>query len=109
MPAHHRRQPVYSDDSEEDKDFLFGNHQSTRGGGRYRRDYERDSGDFNLKVDIPFFSSNLNIESFIDWVTFIDRFFDYMEVPEEKRVKLVAYRLNGGASDWWERLQNRRI
>ena len=39
----------------------------------------------------------------------IDKFFDYMEVPEEKRVKLVACRLKGGASAWWERLQNKRI
>ena len=29
-------------------------------------DYERDSGDFKLKVGIPFFSGNLNIEDFID-------------------------------------------
>ena len=39
----------------------------------------------------------------------IDRFFDYMDVLEEKRVKLVACRLKGGASTWWEGLQNRRI
>ena len=66
--------------------------------------YERDNGDFKLKVDIPFFSGNLNIEDFIDWIAEIDKFFDYMEVSEENRVKLVAYRLKGGASTWWERL-----
>ena len=40
--VHHHRQPVYSDDSEEEEDFLFGNHQPARNGGRYKRDYERD-------------------------------------------------------------------
>ena len=109
MPAHHHRQPVYSDDSEEEEDFLFGNHQPARGGGRNARDYEKYGGDFVLKVDIPFFSGNLNIDDFIDWVADIDRFFDYMEVPEEKRVRLVACRLKGGALACWERVQNRRV
>ena len=56
---------------------------------------KRDGGDFLLRVDIPFFSGNLNIEGFKDWGANIDRFFDYMDVPEEKRVKLVACRLKG--------------
>ena len=62
IPTHHRRQPVYSDDSEEKEDFLFGQHQPARGGGKYGWDYEKDSRDFKLRVDIPFFSGNLNIE-----------------------------------------------
>ena len=66
MPAHHCRQPVYSDDSGDDEDFLFGNHQPARSGGRYARDHERDGGDFRLKVNIPFFGAHLNIEDFID-------------------------------------------
>ena len=109
VPVHHRRQPIYSDDSEEEEDFLFGNHQPARGGSRYARDHERDGGDFRLKVDIPYFNGNLNIEDFIDWIADVDKFFEYMEVPEEKRVRLVVCRLKRGASIWRERLQNRRI
>ena len=51
----------------------------------------------------------MNIKDFIDWIAGIDKFFDYMGVPEKKRVKLVACRLKGGSFAWWERLQNRRI
>ena len=83
VPTHHRRQPFYNNYSEEEEDFLFGNNQPARGGGRYGQDYERDGGDFLLKVDIPFVSGNLNIEGFIDWVADIDRFFDYIDVPRK--------------------------
>ena len=104
IPAHHCRQPAYSDDSEEERDFLFGNHQPARGGGRYACNHDRHNGDFRLKVDIPNFNGNFNIVDFIDWIADIDKFFDYLRVPEEKRVRLVACRLKGGASAWWKRL-----
>ena len=98
VPVNHHTQPIYSDDSKVEEDFLFANHRPARGGGRHTHDYERNSGDFRLKVDIPYFSGNLNIEDFIDWIVDIDKFFDYMGVPEEKRVRLVVCRLKGGAS-----------
>ena len=82
---------------------MYADHRHVRDGGRHDRDYERDS-DFKLKVDIPFFNCNLDIEDFIDWIVEIDKFFDYMEVMEDKKVKLVACRLKGGTSAWWERL-----
>ena len=51
----------------------------------------------------------MNIEDFIDLLVDIDKFFNDMEVPEEKRVRLVACRLKGDAFTWWERLQTMRI
>ena len=34
VPARHRRQPVYSDDSKEEEDLLYADQRPARGGGR---------------------------------------------------------------------------
>ena len=41
-------------------------------------------------------------------MTEVDRFFEYIEIPKDRKVKLVAYRLKGGTSVWWERIQQTR-
>lgn len=64
---------------------------------RYTRNHRHsrvsDSHDFHIKVDILNFAVHLHIEEFLDWVRNIETFFEYMEVPEHKQVKLVAYKL----------------
>jgi hypothetical protein len=35
----------------------------------------------------------------------VEQFFEYMSIPEECKVKLVAYKFKGGASAWLEQLQ----
>jgi len=52
---------------------------------------------YRMKVEISTFSENLNIESFLDWINEVNKFFDIAYVPVEKQVKLVAYKLKGGA------------
>ncbi|GKC67890.1 hypothetical protein Tco_1100488 [Tanacetum coccineum] len=60
------------------------------------------------EVNILSFNGTLAIEDFVDWLAEVDRFFKYMEIPEDQRVRLVACRLKGCASAWWERLQVKR-
>ena len=59
-------------------------------------------------MDLPSFDGHLHIEDFLDWQTGVERFFDYTEVQEEKKVKLVAYKLTEGASAWWEQTRLNR-
>ena len=53
-----------------------------------------------MKIEIPSFSENLDIESLLYWVYEVEKFFDMAYVPEEKHVKFMAYKLKKGAAAW---------
>lgn len=59
--------------------------------------------------EIPEFSDSLNPEDFVDWVNQVERIFEYHDVPDHKKVTLVAIKLKGRASAWWEQLQMQRV
>ncbi|XP_022019723.1 uncharacterized protein LOC110919773 [Helianthus annuus] len=88
----------FGDDSTSE-DEREGQPRGERGGGNRRW----DSG---IRVDIPEFDgSSLNPEGFIDWLATVEEVFEYKEVPENKRVALIATRLRGRASAWWQQLK----
>ncbi|GKU96547.1 hypothetical protein SLEP1_g9771 [Rubroshorea leprosula] len=87
-----------------------GNPRNTRGrgcgyvkafGGGYgrghRENYYEPEG-FRLRVDLSTFDDSLDIKGFLDWLSEVDWFFNYMDTSKEKKVKLVAYQLKGGYS-----------
>ncbi|CAL2280662.1 unnamed protein product [Prunus armeniaca] len=48
-------------------------------------------------------------EEFMDWLNNVERIFDYKDVAEDRRVKLVAIKLKKHASIWWEHLNKQRV
>jgi hypothetical protein len=57
------------------------------------------------KMDIPVYEGNLDVEELLDWIRALDKYFDYEDVEEEKKVKHVITRLKGHAALWWDELQ----
>jgi hypothetical protein len=39
------------------------------------------------KTDIPMYEGNLDVEELLDWIIFMDKYFEYEDVDEEKKVR----------------------
>ena len=61
------------------------------------------------EIDIHNFIGDLDIEGLIDWLIEVYKFFEYIELPKDIKVKYIAYRLKGGAFVWWDRLREMRM
>jgi hypothetical protein len=57
------------------------------------------------KMDIPVYEGNLDVEELLEWIRAIDKYFNYEDVEEDKKVKHAITRLKGHATLWWDELQ----
>jgi len=55
-------------------------------------------------VDIPEFEGQLDPDHFLDWLQIVERVFEYKDISDDKKVKLVALKLRKYASIWWANL-----
>jgi len=62
----------------------------------------------DFKVEIPEFEGQLNPDEFIEWMNTVERVFTYKDVPDDKKVKLVALKLRKYASIWWSNVVSKR-
>ena len=76
---------------------------------RYERHERKDeSTRFNPKLDILDFKGKIQPNDCLDWLSAMERMFDYCDLSEHKKVKLVATKLWKHASFWWENLKKQR-
>jgi hypothetical protein len=57
------------------------------------------------KIEVPMYEGNLDVEELLDWISDLDKYFDYEEIDDEKKVKHTVTRLKGHATLWWDELQ----
>ena len=55
-------------------------------------------------VEVPLYDGNLTVEVLMDWISSFDKYFDYEEVVDKKKVNFAATRLKGHAALWWDEL-----
>jgi hypothetical protein len=88
-----------------DSDSTFDNPYHNPAPNQGHRGQESHHGVVNFKVDLLEFSGTLQAEGFVDWLNELERIFEYKDVPDRDKVKLVAIKLKGRASAWWEQLK----
>ncbi|GJU63817.1 zinc finger, CCHC-type containing protein [Tanacetum coccineum] len=55
----------------------------------------------DIKVDIPEYDGKLDPDEFVEWLRTVERVFDYKQMTEDNKVKIVALKLRKYASTWW--------
>ena len=96
-----QRRPTIGFDDTSDEDANFGEFVKPRGRQRKGRQWKpnyRGDDEYKLKVDIPNFNNDLDIKGVLNWLTEVDKFFEYTEFPENRKVKFVFYKLKGRVS-----------
>ncbi|KAE8715853.1 putative Quercetin 3-O-methyltransferase 1 [Hibiscus syriacus] len=92
--------------SDHDTNSAFENPYHNRALFREHRGQEERHGDLSFRVDLLEFSGTLQAEGFVDWINEVERIFEYKEVPDRVKVKLIAIKLKGRASAWRPVIRN---
>jgi hypothetical protein len=56
------------------------------------------------KMEVPMYEGNLEFEELLDWIRDLEKYLDYEEIKDEKKVKHAVMRLKGHATVWWDEL-----
>ena len=59
-------------------------------------------------VEVVPYDGKLDTNVLLDWISDMEKFFEYENTPNNRMVKIVVTRLKGHASLWWEHLQTDR-
>ena len=55
-----------------------------------------------MRTEIPEFHGSLQTKEFLDWLATVEEILEFKGVPENKLMPLIATRLRGRATAWWQ-------
>ena len=61
-----------------------------------------------MHTEVHEFQGSLQLEEFIDWLCTVEEVMEFKRVPEEMKVPLIATRLRGRATTWWQQFKMTR-
>ncbi|EOY08446.1 Gag-pol polyprotein-like protein [Theobroma cacao] len=99
---------LFGSSDEENDTNLFHQNSSSNEEVPIRRLRTAAARDLGIKVNILEFEGRLHPDDFLDWLYTVEKVFELKDIPDEKRVKLVAIKLKKHASIWWESLKRQR-
>ena len=69
--------------------------------------FQANSNDF--RVEVLEFEGKLDPAEFLDWLYAVGRVFEYKDVPDDKKAKLVALRITKYAFVWWTNYSSKQL
>nr|GEV90545.1 reverse transcriptase domain-containing protein [Tanacetum cinerariifolium] len=97
-------------EGEESENSFFGRDGSSSNEqpNQPRRNHSEDNSRWELRMRVnilDFDGDTLNFEGFIVWLVTVEEVFEFKEVLKNKRVSLIATKLRGRVSAWWQQLK----
>lgn len=105
---HHRKRNQHRQDrlirmtDVEDTDSENSKQEEARDGHIRNNQYRTN---YRIRADIPLYHGRMKIEDLLDWISDVERFFEFTEVAEHMHLKLVAYKLRSVVDVWLDKLQ----
>ena len=56
-------------------------------------------------VEVVTYDGKLDTNAMLDWISDMEKFFEYENTPDNRKVKIIVTRLKRHASLWWKHLQ----
>jgi len=60
------------------------------------------------RPEISNYDASLSTEALLHWISELDKYFEYEEIREDKRIRFTVTKLKGHAALWWDSVQAKR-